>query len=109
MAFVNITAHADNNNTFILSRSKLRGIKPKEIKNNKDKIVNYRERKNRDLPFTSNLAESTVESLINQRCKRQQHMRWTREGLNPILKLRARIHSKDWESQWRTAVLNYAA
>ena len=79
------------------------------IENNKDKIVNYRKRKKKGVPFTSNLAESTVESLINQRCKRQQKMRWLREGLNPILKLRAKIHSEDWTNQWRTAILNYAA
>ena len=59
------------------------------IKNNKEKIVNYRERKKKGLVFTSNLAESTVESLINQRCKGQQHMQWSREGLNPILQIRA--------------------
>jgi hypothetical protein len=45
------------------------------ITNNKDKIVNYRLRKEQGLVFTSQLAESTVESLINQRCKRQQQMR----------------------------------
>jgi hypothetical protein len=59
------------------------------IENNKDKIVNYRERQKLGLVFTSNLAESTVESLINQRCKGQQHMRWSREGLNPLLQLRS--------------------
>ena len=80
----------------------------KYIENNRDKIVNYRERKKNGLVFTSNLAESTVESLINQRCKGQQHMRWSREGLNPILQLRAKINSQDWESKWRTVILNYA-
>ena len=57
------------------------------IENNASKIINYRERQKQGLPFTSNLAESTVESLINQRCKGQQHMRWSREGLDPILQL----------------------
>ena len=46
------------------------------IVNNKDYIVNYDARKNNNLVFTSNMAESTVESLINQRCKGHQHMRW---------------------------------
>lgn len=78
------------------------------IKNNQDKIVNYRERKTLGLVFTSNLAESTVESLINQRCKGQQHMRWSREGLNPLLQLRAAIQSNDWQHRWKTAVLNAA-
>jgi len=75
------------------------------ISNNKNKIVNYRKRKKANLVFTSNLGESTVESLINQRCKGQQHMKWTREGLDPILQLRAQLHSAAWDSQWKTAVL----
>ena len=76
------------------------------IENNADKIVNYRERQKQGLVFTSNLAESTVESLINQRCKGQQHMRWSREGIEPLLQLRAAIASNDWKDIWKTAVLN---
>lgn len=76
------------------------------IKNNSTKIVNYEERKNNGMPFTSNLAESTVESLINQRCKGQQHMRWSRNGLDPILQLRAAIASNDWNQKWPSAVLS---
>ena len=76
------------------------------IKNNADKIVDYRERHKNGLVFTSNLAECTVESLINQRCKGQQHMRWSREGLDPLLQLRAAIGSNDWDKIWKTAVMN---
>ena len=76
------------------------------ITNNTAKIINYRERQNNGLAFTSNLAESTVESLINQRCKGQQHMRWSREGLDPLLQLRAAIGSNDWDKIWKTAVMN---
>lgn len=79
------------------------------IKNNKDKIVNYCEREKNGLVFTSNLAESTVESLINRRCKGKRHMRWSREGLNPLLQIRAALHSKgEWINKWQTAVLNAA-
>lgn len=79
------------------------------INNNRDKIVNYRERQKSKLTFTSNLAESTVESLINRRCKGQQHMRWSRDGLNPLLQIRAALHSKgEWGVKWKTAVLNAA-
>ena len=74
------------------------------IKNNANKIIDYRARHKNGLPFTSNLAESTVESLINQRCKGQQHMRWSREGLDPILQIRAAIASDDWCKNWRTVV-----
>lgn len=74
------------------------------ISNNESKIINYREWYKKGLPFTSNLAESTVESLINQRCKGQQHMRWSREGLDPILQIRAAISSNDWDKNWKTVV-----
>ncbi len=79
------------------------------IRNNQDRLVNYRERQKMGLVFTSHLAESTVESLINRRCKGQQHMRWSREGLNPLLQIRAALNSKgEWENKWRTAILNAA-
>ena len=39
------------------------------ISNNREKIIDYRSRKKNGEVFTSNLAESTVESLINKRCK----------------------------------------
>ena len=74
------------------------------IKSNENKIINYRERQKKGLPFTSHLAESTVESLINQRCKGQQHMRWSREGLDPILQIRAAIASDDWRKNWKKIV-----
>ena len=48
-------------------------------------IVDYRACQKAGLVFTSNLAESTVKSLIIQRCKDQQHMCWSREGLDPVL------------------------
>lgn len=87
------------------SLAKLKKLK-NYIINNRSKIVDYRKRKKDGLVFTSNLAESTVESLINQRCKGQQHMRWSREGLDPVLQLRASISSEDWDKQWKTAIKN---
>jgi len=75
------------------------------IENNKDNIVDYRSRKKQGLAFTSHLAESTVESLINQRCKGQQHMRWTRDGVHPLLQIRAFIASNDWCSNWQEKIL----
>ncbi len=75
------------------------------IENNSDNIVDYGARKKQGLAFTSHLAESTVESLINQRCKGQQHMRWTREGVHPLLQLRAFIASNDWCINWQEKIL----
>ena len=74
------------------------------IENNADKIINYRAFQKLGRPFTSHFAEPTVESLINQRCKWQQHMRWSREGLDPILQIRAAIASNDWDKNWRTVI-----
>ena len=79
------------------------------IINNTDRIVDYQKRKKDGLVFTSNLAESTVESLINRRCKGHQHMPWSIDGLDPVLQIRAAINSKgEWSNIWRTAVLNAA-
>lgn len=47
------------------------------ISNNKAGIVNYEQRKNNGLVFTSNLAESTVNTLINERQKGKQKMLWS--------------------------------
>jgi hypothetical protein len=66
------------------------------IENNSDFIVNYQKRQDAGLIFTSQMAESTVESLINKRCKGQQHMRWSREGLHALLQVRAAVNSDDW-------------
>jgi hypothetical protein len=74
------------------------------VLNNAHRIVNYRQRQKNNEVFTSNLAEATVESLINRRCKGRQHMRWSRDGLNPILQLRAKIHTNEWKDKWRTIV-----
>lgn len=74
------------------------------INNNKKYVVNYRERKKQGLVFTSNVAESNVESLINQRCKRKQHMIWSRLGAHLLLQIRAIIASNDWIQNWENYV-----
>ncbi len=75
------------------------------ISNNKSRIVDYNSRKEQNLIFTSNLAECTVESLINQRCKGKQHMQWSREGVQPILQIRAASVSNDWQLNWQKYIL----
>ncbi len=73
---------------------------------NKQYIISYEHRHKSRLVFTSNVAESNVESLINQRCKCQQHMIWSREGVQPLLQIRAAIHSKEWNQRWEHTVLS---
>ena len=70
------------------------------ITNNKTGIVNYEQRKNSKLVFTSNLAESTVNTLINERQKGRQKMLWSREGAHNILQIRAAQRSESWNSDW---------
>ena len=83
---------------------KLQALK-QYITNNESKIIDYDARKNQNLIFTSNLAECTVESLINQRCKGKQHMQWSREGVQPILQIRAASASNDWQLNWGKYIL----
>ncbi len=68
------------------------------IGNNTNFIISYQKRQDSGLIFTSQMAESTVESLINKRCKGQQHMRWSREGLHALLQVRAAVNSNDWST-----------
>lgn len=70
------------------------------IENNKEGVVNYRARKRACLVFTSNLAESTVNTLINGRQKGKQKMLWGRDGAHNVLQIRSSISSKTWESDW---------
>lgn len=76
------------------------------IENNASFIVNYQKRQDASLIFTSQMAESTVESLINNRCKGQQHMRWSREGLHALLQVRAAVNSDDWNSRCMTHIID---
>lgn len=66
------------------------------LQNNKDCLVNYSERHKQGLVISSSLAESNVEHLINRRCKGRQHMKWSRDGIHPLLQVRASCASNDW-------------
>jgi phage pi2 protein 07 len=74
----------------------------KYISNNNGGIVNYEERKNKRLVFTSNLAESMVNTLINERQKGKQKMLWGREGAHNVLQIRAAQRSKSWLKDWES-------
>lgn len=76
------------------------------LTNNRERLCHYAERyKNKEV-ISSSLAESTVETLINQRCKGKQHMKWTREGAHALLQLRASRASNDWVQNGRHYILN---
>jgi|TARA_B110000503_G_C7098406_1_gene392682 hypothetical protein len=73
------------------------------IERNKKYLVNYRERKLAGLPFTSTMAESSVNCLINTRQKGNQKMQWSRQGAHDVLQIRTSIFSKSWTNDWNQA------
>ncbi len=73
------------------------------IENNLAYLVNYQERQAEGVPFTSTLAEVTVDNIINSRQKRSQKMQWSREGAHDLLQLRTSLFSKTWAQDWSDA------
>ena len=71
------------------------------INNNQNYIVNYDERKRKGLVFTSNEAEATVNTLINDRQKGKQKMLWTREGAHNVLQIKSSVFSGSWTKDWK--------
>ena len=74
------------------------------IKGNHTGLVNYEERKNLGLVFTSQLVESTVEDLVNSRCKNNRKATWSREGAHNVLQIRVAIKNGLWEKRWLGAI-----
>ena len=70
------------------------------LKNNEAHLVKYQERDSCGLAYTSQLAESTVNNLVNERQKNDKRMQWSREGADAVLQIRSSKHSADWESDW---------
>jgi hypothetical protein len=69
-------------------------------------LVNYEERDQQNQTYTSQVAESHIESIINARHKRSGKMQWTREGAHKVLQIRGVIASNDWGERWQSAVLS---
>ena len=67
---------------------------------NKKYIVDYGQRRDKGLPYTSHVAESTVEHLLNDRCKRKQKMQWSRDGIHAVIQIRVSQASGDWDNDW---------
>jgi len=86
-------------------RSKFKGLQD-YLANNRDYLINYNERKKANKPFTSQVAESHIDSIINARHKRKQKMQWTREGAHKVLQIRGMIASKEWGNRWQEPVLS---
>lgn len=56
--------------------------------------------------YTSQVAESHIDCLINARHNRTGKMQWSREGAHQVLQIRAMMTSKEWNSQWHNPVLS---
>ncbi len=76
------------------------------IKCNREHIVNYDERKRANQTYTSSVAESHIEAVLNARHKSSGKMQWTRLGAHNVLQIRVVITSKKWETIWQGAVLS---
>jgi hypothetical protein len=87
------------------TRSKLTGLHD-YLKNNQDYLVNYDEREKANKTFTSQVAESHIDSLINARHKQKQKMQWTREGAHNVLQIRASMASNEWDERWLEYVMS---
>lgn len=72
----------------------------KYIENNQKFIIDYSKRKESGLVYTSNVAESSVNNIINSRQKQDQKMQWSREGAHCIVQIRTSSYSNSWKYDW---------
>jgi len=68
-------------------------------------LINYDERESSGKTYTSQVAESHIDSLVNARHKRKRKMQWTREGAHNVLQIRAKMVSQEWNDQWQDTIL----
>jgi hypothetical protein len=85
-------------------RSKLTGLY-EYLHRNQVYLVNYDAREQANQTYTSQVAESHIDTLINARHKRTKKMQWTREGAHHVLQIRALMASNEWESKGHDVVL----
>jgi hypothetical protein len=85
-------------------RSKLEGLYD-YLERNKAYLVHDEERAQEQKTYTSQVAESHIESIINARHNKSGKMQWTRAGAHKILQIRGVIASNAWEDRWQVAVL----
>ena len=86
-------------------RSKLESLYD-YLDRNQAYLVNYEEREQANQTYTSQVAESHIESIINARHKKSGKMQWTREGAHNVLQIRGLIASNEWGDSWQSPVLS---
>ena len=68
--------------------------------------VNYEAREQANQTYTSQVAESHIESIINAWHKKSGKMQWTREVAHNVLQIRGLIASNEWGDSWLSPVLS---
>jgi hypothetical protein len=86
-------------------KSKMTGLYT-YIDRNQAYIINYDERATAHKTYTSQVAESHIDALINARHKKTGKMQWSREWANNVLQIRATMASNEWPSKWQSTVLS---
>lgn len=75
----------------------------KYLTSNKRYLINYAEKHDQQLPYTSTIIESSVEHIINERHKKKQKAQWTRHGAHNVLQIRTSEASGNWDEEWEKA------
>jgi hypothetical protein len=86
-------------------KSKLKGLQD-YLQRNQAYLVNYEAKKQSNQTYTSQVAESHIDSLINARHNKTGKMQWSRQGAHQVLQIRAMMASNEWNSQWHNPVLS---
>jgi hypothetical protein len=94
-----------DNLTDTANRSKIKGLYD-YLQRNRAYLVDYNERDQANKTYTSQVAESHIDSIINARHKKTGKMQWTREGAHNVLQIRAMIASHKWDAKWQSPVLS---
>jgi hypothetical protein len=93
------------NVTDLKKRQKLEDLS-EYLHQNQAYLVNYQARDGEGQTYTSQVAESQIESIINARHKKSGKMQWTREGAHNVLQIRGKIASKEWCNQWQEPIFS---
>lgn len=75
------------------------------LNRNRAYLVNYEEREKANKSYTSQVAESHIETVINARHKKKGKMQWSREGAHNVLQIRATMAGNQWDNRWQETVL----
>ena len=86
-------------------RSKLKDLHD-YLENNQDYLVNYQKRQEQNQTFTSQVAETHIDAIINERHKKSKKMQWTREGAHNVLQVRGSMASDEWKEGWQSPIMS---